>query len=61
MCFDICMASCVSTLKILRDDSHEFAGKVKMDIEIEEVCTLCNVFWDERCNYSFMGIEEYDI
>ena len=45
MCFEICMASRVSTLKIiLRDDCPELAGKVKMDIDIEEVCILCNIF-----------------
>lgn len=50
MCFDLCMASRVSTLKIiLRDGCPDLAGKVKMDIDIEEVCILCNVFWDERC------------
>ncbi len=59
MCFEICMASRVSTLKIiLRDDCPELAGKAKMDIDIEEVCILCYVYWDERCYYSFMGIEE---
>lgn len=49
MFLDLCVVSRVPTLRIvLRDDCPELAGKVKMDIDIEEVCILCNVFWEHR-------------